>query len=32
MVCTSCGIVGADVRANWKERPPRETLIGGRWI
>jgi len=23
MVCTKCGIVGADVRPNWKERSPR---------
>jgi hypothetical protein len=28
MVCTSCGIVGADARPNWKEPPPRETLPG----
>jgi hypothetical protein len=28
MVCTSCGIVGADARPNWKEQPPRETLTG----
>jgi hypothetical protein len=26
MVCTKCGMVGADVRPNWKEQPPRETL------
>jgi hypothetical protein len=31
MVCTGCGIVGADVRANWKERPPRPTLTGEQW-
>jgi hypothetical protein len=31
MVCTSCGIVGADARPNWKERPPRETLTGVQW-
>jgi hypothetical protein len=23
MVCTKCGMVGADVRPNWKERAPR---------
>jgi hypothetical protein len=28
MVCTSCGIVGADVRSNWKERTQRESLTG----
>jgi hypothetical protein len=31
MVCTSCGIVGADARPNWKEEPPRESLTGVRW-
>jgi hypothetical protein len=25
MVCTSCGIIGADARPNWQEPPPRET-------
>jgi hypothetical protein len=28
MVCTSCGIVGADARPTWQEQPPRETLTG----
>jgi hypothetical protein len=28
MVCTGCGIVGADARPNWKERPARESLTG----
>jgi hypothetical protein len=28
MVCTGCGIVGADARPNWKEQPPRETPTG----
>jgi hypothetical protein len=28
MVCTSCGIVGADARPNWQEQPQRETLTG----
>jgi hypothetical protein len=23
MVCTKCGIIGADVRPNWKEREQR---------
>jgi hypothetical protein len=30
-VCTRCGIVGADARPNWKERPQRETLTGVQW-
>ena len=30
MVCTACGIVGADARPNWKERPERESLTGVR--
>jgi len=28
MVCTGCGIIGADARPNWKEQTPRETLTG----
>jgi hypothetical protein len=28
MVCTRCGIVGADARPNWRERPERECLTG----
>jgi hypothetical protein len=28
MVCTRCGIVGADARPNWKEQPARESLTG----
>jgi hypothetical protein len=31
MVCTSCGIVGADVRPNWLERPQPESLTGTQW-
>jgi hypothetical protein len=31
MVCTGCGIVGADVRPNWRERPQSESLTGRRW-
>jgi hypothetical protein len=27
-VCTRCGIIGADVRPNWSERPPPESLAG----
>jgi hypothetical protein len=26
MVCTVCGIIGADVRPNWQERPAQESL------
>lgn len=31
MVCTGCGIVGADVRPNWQERPVRESITGTQW-
>jgi hypothetical protein len=31
MVCIGCGIIGADVRPNWKEQTPRETLTGVQW-
>jgi hypothetical protein len=31
MVCTQCGIVGADARPNWQEQPPRENLTGAQW-
>ena len=31
MVCTCCGIVGADVRPNWQERPAGESLTGRQW-
>jgi hypothetical protein len=31
MVCTSCGIVGADARPNWKEQSGRESLTGVQW-
>jgi hypothetical protein len=31
MVCTGCGIVGAEVRPNWMERPERPTLTGAQW-
>jgi hypothetical protein len=30
-VCTKCGIIGADVRPNWSERPPPESLTGAQW-
>ena len=28
MVCSSCGIIGADVRPNWAERSGRESVTG----
>jgi hypothetical protein len=31
MVCTHCGIIGAHVRPNWKERPGSESLTGRQW-
>jgi hypothetical protein len=31
MVRTSCRIVGADARPNWKERPERESLTRVQW-
>jgi hypothetical protein len=31
MVCTGCGIVGADARPNWKDRPSRPSLTGTQW-
>jgi hypothetical protein len=31
MVCTCCGIVGADVRPNWLERPRPESSTGRQW-
>jgi hypothetical protein len=31
MVCSSCGIVGADVRPNWAERSTRGSLTGEHW-
>jgi hypothetical protein len=29
-VCTGCGIVGADARPNWKDRPARPSLTGAQ--
>jgi hypothetical protein len=29
-VCTKCGMIGADVRPNWSERPPPESLTGAQ--
>jgi hypothetical protein len=31
MVYTGYGIVGADARPNWSDRPGRETLTGTHW-
>ena len=33
IVCAKCGARGRliDVRPNWKEQPPRESLIGKQW-
>jgi hypothetical protein len=31
MVCTCCGIIGADVRPNWSARPQSESLTGWQW-
>ena len=28
MVCTQCGLIGADVRPNWSEQAERETMVG----
>jgi hypothetical protein len=30
-VCTKCGMIGADVRPNWSERPPPGSLTGAQW-
>jgi hypothetical protein len=31
MVCTSCGIIGANARPNWQERPAQHSLTGNQW-
>jgi hypothetical protein len=31
MVCTGCGVVGADARPNWTDRPSRASLTGTQW-
>ena len=31
MVCTGCGIIGADVRPCWREAPPRPPMVGPHW-
>jgi hypothetical protein len=30
-VCTKCGMIGANVRPNWSERPQPESLTGTQW-
>jgi hypothetical protein len=30
-VCARCGMIGADVRPNWSERPLPESLTGTQW-
>ena len=32
MVCTGCGIVGANARPNWQEHRRRESLTGMQWF
>jgi hypothetical protein len=31
LVCTRCGIIGANARPNWQEQPQRESLTGMQW-
>jgi hypothetical protein len=31
MVCTGCGIVGADARPNWQKQPPHKSITGMQW-
>jgi len=31
MVCTQCGMIGADARPNWAERSDRPSLTGVQW-
>jgi len=28
MVCSRCGLIGADVRPNWSDQPNHETMVG----
>ena len=30
-VCIKCGMIGADVRPNWSDRPKPESLTGAQW-
>jgi hypothetical protein len=31
MVCTCCGIIGADTRPNWREQADRPSLTETQW-
>jgi hypothetical protein len=31
MVCTRCGIIGADARPNWQEQAQRPSLTEAQW-
>jgi hypothetical protein len=31
LVCTRCGIIGADARPNWREQAERPSLTGTQW-
>jgi len=31
MVCTACGMIGADARPNWLEQPVQPSLVGKEW-
>jgi hypothetical protein len=31
MKCSKCGGKNVDVRPNWKEQPPSESLTGKQW-
>jgi hypothetical protein len=31
MVCTQCGLIGADARPNGREQPAHESLTGVQW-
>jgi hypothetical protein len=31
MVCTSCGIIGADAMPDWSQRPTGDSLTGNQW-
>jgi hypothetical protein len=30
-ICTKCGMIGADVRPDWTERPKSKSLTGAQW-
>jgi hypothetical protein len=31
MVCTRCGIIGADARPHWREQAKQASLMGAQW-